>query len=290
VRSINNTLLTRMGFRDPDSKNQRHNLACQYLSQYTVMKRLVKSVYRVGVAEAKCIQEFHLTKGHGQYKTSIGFLDLVALLHVFDKPTIPDAPGCRNFDNDEEYERSYPSEEEITKRHIARKIRSCNFNAETGTVQITVSDLSYLAIEVKISKAPVGEILKQFRLYKEFLEIPNDWRWTKLPRKEGCAPVDSSWGSLVESHKFNNNYPWGLDCLGCCDFELWKDEISKCKDDLKNKFSPNWILVTDYQINQMDKDSLLEAGIQHAVLGPNFDAYVKSVMESDRNPSTSAVI
>jgi hypothetical protein len=42
------TLISRLGFADPDKKDRRHDLACQYLVTPEVAKRIVQEIVRPG--------------------------------------------------------------------------------------------------------------------------------------------------------------------------------------------------------------------------------------------------
>jgi hypothetical protein len=109
-------MLARLGFADPDKKEPLHDLACQYLAQAENLERLARMTLRTegsyvrkdimpdllaeqgyGYAGTKHVEsEFRYTssglrvkcsrailecpinKGEGQYKTTIGFIDLCA--------------------------------------------------------------------------------------------------------------------------------------------------------------------------------------------------------------------
>lgn len=81
MHSHDRTLLSKLGFADPDKKDHRHDLACQYLAQGEIAMRLVdiatrKEEGRQQWAVLKTLPEYHIAKGDGQYKTTIGFADL----------------------------------------------------------------------------------------------------------------------------------------------------------------------------------------------------------------------
>jgi hypothetical protein len=95
MRANDRTLLASLGFSDPDKQDHRHDLACRYLSQPDVSSRLCgillgptltsKNTVRnnaddEGVAAAvlgvRARTEMPISKGDGQYKTTIGFLDV----------------------------------------------------------------------------------------------------------------------------------------------------------------------------------------------------------------------
>lgn len=76
------TLLAGLGFTDPDKKNPLHDLACQYLAseeRSTKILGLTTAGVRdraAWVLDGTSLEE-HITKGEGQYRTTIGFADLI---------------------------------------------------------------------------------------------------------------------------------------------------------------------------------------------------------------------
>lgn len=82
MHSHDNTRLAQFGFQDPDRKLKKHALACQYLSRGPVSKNKPSRARKVlnalgiefGPFQARC--EASLSKGEGQYKTTIGFVDV----------------------------------------------------------------------------------------------------------------------------------------------------------------------------------------------------------------------
>lgn len=67
MHSSDRTLLASLGFADPDKKDRRHTLACQYLAQPEVMARVVESikgasmpVFAIGEADAVRISKASL--------------------------------------------------------------------------------------------------------------------------------------------------------------------------------------------------------------------------------------
>lgn len=78
MHSHDRTLLSKLGFGDVDRKNKDHELACLYLSQRDIGRQLVSRL--CGDDDSLDIEnsaiEVALSKGEGQYKTTIGFLDV----------------------------------------------------------------------------------------------------------------------------------------------------------------------------------------------------------------------
>jgi hypothetical protein len=77
MSATDQTLLARLGFQDPDRKDLLHDWACQYLAQPEVLEKLVAPL--AVTMEHVCLER-HITKGYGQYKQTIGFVDLFASL------------------------------------------------------------------------------------------------------------------------------------------------------------------------------------------------------------------
>ncbi len=94
----NNTLLSKLGFQDPDKKNSKHDAAIHFVRQPEVLQQINDeffSSFHIGygdVIEAFSIPgekaqiivtgikstyetEHPITKGKGQYKQTIGFID-----------------------------------------------------------------------------------------------------------------------------------------------------------------------------------------------------------------------
>lgn len=70
------TQLAALGFADLDKKNNLHDLACQYLCGESIQCVLQQQL--LGDRPITwCKTEFPLSKGEAQYKTTIGFLDVL---------------------------------------------------------------------------------------------------------------------------------------------------------------------------------------------------------------------
>lgn len=101
-------LTQRLGFADPDKKDSKHDLACQFLARETS----ALSSWLTGSQDDKAysILEYPHSKGEGQYKTTLGFFDVL----------------------------------------------------------IWWPRLSFAVVEVKISKIPLGDVLRQIMFYRSF--------------------------------------------------------------------------------------------------------------------------
>ena len=77
THSHDRTLLASLGFSDPDKREPLHDLACEYLSEEPQRARLLRLAGIPERATSKPILEAVIAKGQGQYRTTIGFLDLM---------------------------------------------------------------------------------------------------------------------------------------------------------------------------------------------------------------------
>lgn len=79
THSHDRTLLASLSFSDPDKREPLHDLACEYLSEPEQARRLVQlacSIHADIPFSVDTKLEAAISKGNGQYKTTIGFLDL----------------------------------------------------------------------------------------------------------------------------------------------------------------------------------------------------------------------
>lgn len=144
MHSHDRTLVTSLGFADPDKKDPRHDMACRYLATPDVHAAVIDFA-----VEQRCDPnhyprikscprrpkghtfEYPITKGSGQYKTIVGFLD-VMLGMEYDEPC-PGGGCCR------------PAPEDGLHHNDA-----------------------HIVVEVKILPLSFGDILRQLRLYQQF--------------------------------------------------------------------------------------------------------------------------
>lgn len=78
THSHDRTLLASLSFADPDKRDQMHDLACEYLAESAQSQRLIRLV-EPEVEDFFTTQsgvEVAISKGDGQYRTTIGFLDV----------------------------------------------------------------------------------------------------------------------------------------------------------------------------------------------------------------------
>jgi len=176
------TLLARLGFADPDRREPDHDLACDYLADR--VNRLMKII--LGNAPGAhspliCIddsdtyafmgqaswdihcrridRETAISKGAGQYRTTIGFMDLSIEYEANLK-----IKGIR---------RKISSANTSTSSSFIRgadtwRLWKCGGQEESGEWKINYA-WPILGIEVKAQPVPSSEIIRQIRLYREYV-------------------------------------------------------------------------------------------------------------------------
>jgi len=189
------TLLAQLGFADADKQNPKHDLAVEYLALEHNAKRLIQSIHpgfdweplrpipnkpdwaSLTIRRLSDLRtperERPLTKGEGQYRSTVGFLDL--LVRYSASKTIWEyvegRPPRTVYDLDHDREPSGP---------LA------------------------LVVEVKAGHVPTGDLLRQMKLYREYADtiggvarcswvVAGCFKFTETQahalRQEGITPV-----------------------------------------------------------------------------------------------------
>lgn len=168
MRSQDRTLLANLGFADPDKKDSLHDVACRYLCQPDVAQKMAElfapvprtqrnqfdetareketgCVHPTTVHEVisysvgkivKARTEAPISKGEGQYKTTIGFADVVIAYELLMRRT--------------------------GERHI-NDGRIIPLEADGGRIKTP-----WIGIEVKINPVSTSEVIRQINLYREY--------------------------------------------------------------------------------------------------------------------------
>jgi len=180
MHSHDRTLLAKLGFADADKGDRRHDLACRYLATPEVARRLIASIYpdtptvvdlHDGLVEREGRKLFSIedgphhqleapvSKGEGQYKTTIGFVDLLLRFSVVEV-----FAGRRRWRFEQgcgpERWSAYMSETRI------KELPWSDWREESALREHRLPCL--LGVEVKIRPVGVGEILRQVNLYREY--------------------------------------------------------------------------------------------------------------------------
>jgi len=159
MHSHDRTLLSKLGFADPDKRNPEHDQACLYLTQPEVARKVAAWMIELrgewtnaagrwkysGIRTATT-QEHHLQKGSGQYATSIGFIDV-----VFDFEGVVEGTKTAEWseakDNYGNYRDVWTPCEPVATTEILRW---------------------KMLVEVKIAPVGIGDVLRQLNLYATY--------------------------------------------------------------------------------------------------------------------------
>jgi len=84
MHSHDRTMLAKLGFADPDKKDALHDAACRYMATSESYQKLVDRFVKLkdGFSHSgltKYSIDFHIGKGSGQYRTTVGFADVVLI-------------------------------------------------------------------------------------------------------------------------------------------------------------------------------------------------------------------
>lgn len=173
MHSHERTMLAKLGFADPDRREPLHDLACQYLATPDAVRRLIRcleiehgprliewnseteaeaSIKASTVVNNRVQHEFEIAKGYGRYRTTVGFVDLMVDLLVKQQHS-----------------------------NIKRRRRrfSGGFGAGVWSDWQAIDDYEFrdrvsFGVEVKISPAPLGDVIRQVRLYRSYSCV-KDW-------------------------------------------------------------------------------------------------------------------
>jgi hypothetical protein len=212
MHSHDRSLLANLGFADPDKKDPKHDWACQYLCQPEVGKKWLglltfpylsdrqKATWNFkDFADLHFRTEVPISKGEGQYKTTIGFLDvLVTGRRLFVSRPLPELAALMEkikksggrFDREGGWYNHGKRWQVVGGRHgLQREVDRLtpqiaaifDDNPPASSSGPTPSDDSTWAdssdfcafVEVKIAPTQTGDILRQVQLYGEYREC---WR------------------------------------------------------------------------------------------------------------------
>ena len=300
------TLLASLGFADPDKKDPRHDLACQYMALSEVRQTLVErygksldkfnetlkasgydqswSTYkwtlthtkpRPHVCNVKSVQlEWPLTKGEAQYKTSIGFLD--ALVHYSVIRSVDITTTSLQYTNSSPGNRDWPSAW-VDKQSAEVRAEYIRVSAKTANRMWR----DQAAMEAWMNAHKEDE-----RVYTE------EWRKACA---ESEANVPKNWAG--ERHRAffgSQNWPTKTEVQSCEDEFYIAVEVKIAEKPIGDvlrqlalysshmRQSHTWVLVTSYEISQVDLDTYTAHGVNHVRLGAKFDAFVAEQLNKPR--------
>ncbi len=168
MHSHERTLLAKLGFADPDRKSDLHDVACRYLATPMVREKLLgisgvlqfehePSSWSYGCEEERSVEsavlnkhnatlELEIGKGEGQYRTTIGFVDVLITAEILHRHVeVQRREKASRYNRDSEWGEWKPHGNYVTSS------RAC------------------CCIEAKIGKTSVGDLLRQLNLYRRYL-------------------------------------------------------------------------------------------------------------------------
>ena len=164
-------LLEKLGFRDEDRKAPVHDLACHYLAQPPIAQKLLAAIAppkTAAIVDLEARQELLLSKGENQYKTVVGFIDVMLtgradlgmyLCSRSGEPVTAECDGVpwKEGECDRYYQCQGKCKHPQAHREKPRKDRHDRYRATEG--------LS-LGIEVKATERSVPDAIRQIEVYR----------------------------------------------------------------------------------------------------------------------------
>ena len=187
------TQLAGLGFADRD-KGPKHDLMCQFLLDPEQADELCGMFGAVVCASQT---EFPISKGQNQYKTTIGFLDVLYKCHFGPRNIMREVSSAREYFD----ARSKKAAElKIDDAPIADQERFYReFPYQSGAI----------AVEVKTGVVSTGELIRQIGLYREHLGMEMDAAWVL------ATPTPL----LEDDVRFLHKH--GITSVACTGFESW---------------------------------------------------------------------
>ena len=178
AHSHDHTLLARLGFADPDRREPWHDVACQYLTQPDIMAKVaamlphrkvggsVSYKSEVGQIEGTVSSadvavtgalEVQVFKGFGQYRTTVGFIDVALDIEfrwrVVGRLKPPPVKRHGRYEGGSTDARAWIPETEIEQDWQPHEADNSARKA--------------IGIEVKAHPATAGDVLRQISVYRE---------------------------------------------------------------------------------------------------------------------------
>jgi len=171
MHSHERTMLARLGFADPDRREQLHDVACHYLATPDAVRRLIQglaiehgpkpytdnssSEERTSqvlrkVTSYRVNRECEIAKGWGQYRTTVGFADLALQLQI------------------EEQHR----EGQMRTRNLPDGRGSLTWAEWCPVADFICHSSEDIGIEVKVTPVAVSDIVRQVKLYRSYSRVP----------------------------------------------------------------------------------------------------------------------
>jgi hypothetical protein len=162
------TLLAKMGFGDPDKKLPLHDAACQYLCEPSTQEGLKRRFTRwLDFKVERARLELPIIKGQGQYMQYVGFVDACLECRYLSEETWPLREHERVVLLNGKNWLVRSAQEWFPEEAVRAEVRYVG----PGT-QVTSKDWTTLSLmfEVKINPVPLGDVVRQIKLYKAYSE------------------------------------------------------------------------------------------------------------------------
>jgi hypothetical protein len=161
MHSHDKTLITSLGFQDPDKRNDRHDLACRYLVETAenVVRGILPKLNWASIDIRKAHMETVIAKGQGQYRQHIGFADATIDFVATSEPIV---------------QPEHTLEMETYRATCMRCFKTDYISPQKlkpilpPTCSVTEQIDGRILVEVKIGRTPVNSILRQINLYKQY--------------------------------------------------------------------------------------------------------------------------
>lgn len=291
MHSHDRTLLAKLGFADPDKKDRRHDLACQYLALPENAERLARLALGWSDLEAvlpratypfhrevcrwRCLEsatrikvtpklEVPLSKGDGQYKTTIGFLDVA--------------------------------------------VGASLWRTERGEFEEDAQETTQMAFAEWMRRRPEGWHSTHFQ----------DGRWCRVEESNEFASAcnrSMTWDAAAEVYRCPHGHelrPSPESRPASRKVKVWRpgtipeEQVTRRDVGVEVKANPvgvgdilrqvalyrehaptfaAWCIATTYAPSALDVQTMRDANIVHVRLGPKFDEWAKAQMQA---PTVSA--
>lgn len=290
------TLLAKLGFADADRKNPRHDRVCNYLClRPEALSKTIAAATRFPVrVSAEGVPEYQVLKGEGKYATTVGFVDVFARFEARAEKKIRVPVGrithglaplseqlaaatkahpvfyrflCADGQvrPSPEWEKEYRDWECKTSLDILRRLGEADaalrpareaLRSKAPLCSMFAFKKSHAIIEVKIGFVSSGDLIRQMRVYREFVQ----------PSQYGCrSAVPDEWlGADDDDPEFARRE---------------SEEFSKVVD---RELDIPSIAVVDYEVDQEYVSACKLAGISVVRLGAGFEAFLKENRESGK--------
>lgn len=268
------------------------------------------------IADLEITPEYYLAKGEDRFKKTIGFLDAYATYSFAATFDAPSAIGClvRELEAQHDFEKDYfirnpsiaarlrnlhadfadnttwkersaieSSIREAWQDHKTSQVRDWlqkrqEADTECGKpIRVYLNNL-HAIIEVKIKRSPIGDVMRQLRLYMEYTSQPTwrgDTRYVAALREDAIA---AGWEHVCREECGPScdkvDYVTGKKLRATCERPRWREFLDGCRSKLIDIAPARCVLVTDYDVDAVDTNMLRDAGIAHVRLGKSFDRYV----------------